>query len=106
MTIHSGDAVNPERDAFIRELLDRAAQIRLPELFAGHPDALWHVPNRHGVSVIALRTLSLTPDQLIKIMTYLVQYVLADQLDVAMVFRDRLEWEPLSNLNDSDLRYF
>lgn len=33
MTVHSGDDLNPERDAFICDLLDRAAQIRLSELF-------------------------------------------------------------------------
>lgn len=104
MTVHSGDDVNPERDAFIRDLLDRAAQIRMPELFAGHPDALWHVANRHGVSVIALRTPSLSHEQLLEIMRYrLVQYLLANQLDADVVFREHLNHEPLVNVSPSDI---
>src|SRR5262249_19016288 len=104
MTVHSGDDVNPERDAFIRELLDRAAQIRMPELFAGHPEALWHLPNRNGVSVIVLRTPSLRHDQLIKILTYrLTQYVLADQLDTDVIYRRRLQHEPASAIGENDI---
>jgi hypothetical protein len=50
---------------YVRDLLDRAAAVRLPELFASpHPDALYQLPNRHGVSVVALRTSSLSQEQL------------------------------------------
>ncbi len=94
-----------EVEAFVRELIDRASRLRLPELFTGeHPDALWRVPNRHGVSVIAFRTPSLTRDQLIGIMTYrLAQYLLANQLDPRLIFEHRLEHEPLSNVSSEDI---
>ncbi len=96
---------NPDAEAHIRRLLDRASAQRLPDLFANPPpDALFHLPNRHGVSVVAVRTQSLKEDQLLKIMTYrLAQYVMADQLDPLLIYEKRLESEPLSNASAEDI---
>jgi len=98
-------ALDQEVESFTRGLIDRGARIRLPELFAGdRADALWWVPNRQGVSVIALRTPSFTREQLVDIMTYrLVQYLLANQLDPQLIFDTRMEHEPLSNASSEDI---
>src|SRR5262245_24046993 len=75
--------LEPTVDVFVRDLLDRAAAIRLPELAHGtQPEALHRVDNRHGVTVVALRTRQLTSSQRHAILQYrLAQYLLADQLD-------------------------
>src|SRR6266568_1083114 len=60
-----------EHEAFLRGLVAKAAQIRVPELFTNKPaNALYYVSNRSGVSVVALRTADLSREQLIKILTY------------------------------------
>ena len=95
----------PEVAAFIGKLLDRAAAVRLPELFNGpHPEALWRVADRHGVSVIGLRTPDLREAQLIGIMRYrLAQYLWANQLDPEVIYRAGLEHEPLSGVTERDV---
>lgn len=96
---------DPRCEAFIRCLLDKAARQRLPELFTGeHPDALYYIRNRNGVSVIALRTPSLSQDQLIKIMTYrLAQYVAINFVDARMVYEAGMEHEPLSSVSKDEV---
>jgi CRP-like cAMP-binding protein len=96
---------NTPAEAYVRNLLDRAAALRLPELFASPPsDALYYLPNRHGVSVVVLRTTSLNHDQLIKIMTYrLAQYIAINYVDTQMVYETRLEHEPLTNVSPDDI---
>lgn len=98
-------AADPELESFIGDLLDRAGRLRLPELFTGnHPEALWQVPNRQGVSVVALRTPGLTEPQLIGILTYrLAQYLMANELDPQLIFERRLTHEPLSNVSTADI---
>src|SRR5262249_61900190 len=88
---------DPERDAYISALLDRAAAIRLPELFQGdHPDSLWLVRDRHGVSTVVMRTTSLTREQLVAIMTYrLAQNLMAHQLDARQIYEHRVQQETL-----------
>ena len=62
---------NPEAAAFINDLIETAARQRLPDLFAGeHPDALYHVPDRNGVSVLVVRTPQLSEEHLVKLMKY------------------------------------
>src|SRR5262249_45826540 len=79
------------------QLLDRAALVRLPELFRDvHPDTLYQLRDREGVSVTALRTSSLHPEQLVKILTYrLAQYVTIDFVDRQLVYQEGLEHEPV-----------
>lgn len=92
-------------DAFIRALLDRAALLRLPELFREiHPEALYQLRNREGVSVTALRTSSLDREQLVKIMTYrLAQYAAIDFVDRQVICQEGLEHEPLDSVSPDDV---
>src|SRR5262245_45385327 len=92
-------------EAFIRQLLDRAALVRLPELFRDvHPDTLYQLRDREGVSVTALRTSSLDPGQLVKILTYrLAQYVTIDFVDRQLVYQEGLEHEPVESVAADDI---
>src|SRR5262245_38384018 len=93
-------------DAFFRRLLDKSARQRLPELFTSSPhgDALYHIHDRGGVSVVALRTSSLTHDQLIQIMTYrLAQYVMLGYVNNSTVYEAGLEYEPLEYVDPDDI---
>src|SRR5687767_8638148 len=98
-----------ERDltvaAYVHGLLERADGVRLPELFTSrHPDALYHLPNRHGVSVIALRTTSLSQEQLTQILTYrLAQYLLVDLVDPSSLYENQINHDPLSNVTANDI---
>jgi len=97
--------LDPAAEACVDALLDRAAGLRLLELFTNpHPAALYHLPNRHDVSVIALRTTGLCQNQLSTIMTYrLAQYVITQQVDARMVYAARMEHEPLSSVSPDDI---
>jgi hypothetical protein len=90
---------------YVRELLDRAAAVRLPELFASpHPDALYQLPNRHGVSVVALRTSSLSQEQLIHILTYrLAQYLITGMIDADVIYQTQMPHEPFSSVSANDI---
>lgn len=105
------DAVPGERDpgaeAFFRRLLDKAAALHMPELFAAPPaGALYHLRDRHGVGVVALRTTSLSREQLLGIMTYrLAQYVVLDYVNRKMVYEAGLEHESLENVAPGDVHF-
>jgi len=96
---------DPEVDAYIQELLRKAANIRLPELFQTKPpNALYYVSNRGGVSVVALRTTALTEDQLVRILTYrLAQYLAINFVDPSIVHQRRLTHEPLASSSPSEV---
>jgi hypothetical protein len=84
---------DPPVAAFFARLLERSAALRMPELFRSPPPgALFHLPDRHGVGVVALRTTDLTREQLVGIMTYrLAQYVVLDYVNKRMVYEAGLE---------------
>ena len=96
---------DPEVDAYIQELLRKAADIRLPELFrTRHSDALYYLSNRGGVSVVALRTTALTEDQLVSILTYrLAQYLAINFVDPSIVYQRRLTHEPLTSSSPGEV---
>ena len=98
-------APNPTAEPFVRRLIDGAGGFRLPELFVeASCDALYHLPDRHGVSVVALRASSLGEEQTGKLMTYrLVQYVFAGQVDATTAVAAGWEQEPRSGLAPSDI---
>ena len=76
------------------------------ELFASKPsNALYHLLNRGGVSIVALRTADLSREQLIKILTYrLAQYVAVNFVEHQMVYKARMEHDPLSDVSSDDVR--
>jgi Cyclic nucleotide-binding domain len=84
---------------FVPALFERARAIRLPELVGERPaKALYYLPDRGGVCVVALYTRDLTEQQLLKILTYrLAQYVAVDFIDVDKAAESRMEHEPFSN---------
>ena len=96
---------DPEVDAYIQEVLRKAADIRLPELFRTRSsDALYYLSNRGGLSVVALRTTALTEDQLVSILTYrLAQYLAINFVDPSIVHQRRLTHEPLASSFPSEV---
>jgi len=101
------EPISAEAKQYVQRLIDDVAQLRLPELFTGdYPDARYRIKNRNGVSVVALPTTSLTPEQHIKLMRYrLAQYLSVGFIDPEMVYQKRLEHEPLTNLRPRDAHY-
>jgi hypothetical protein len=96
---------DPQVEPFIQQLLDRSARQRLPALFQAPPtDALARLANREGVSVVAVRTRSLTHDQLLQILTYrLAQYILLRYFDPRLVYEARLQHEPVDQVAPDDV---
>jgi len=96
---------HPEAAAFISNLIDTAARARLPDLFAGdHPDALYRVPDRNGVSVLVVRTPQLSEEHLVKLMKYrLAQYLAVNFVDTDMIYAARIEYEPLAGVSPHDV---
>ena len=92
-------------DAWVAGLIDAAAAIRLPELFAKqHPDSIFSVNDRHGISVTTLRTTSLTEHQLRELMRFrMAQYLEVNFVDANVVFQKRLEHEPLDAAKPNDV---
>src|SRR5258708_2588251 len=96
-----------EAAAFINDLIETAARQRLPDLFAGeHPDALYHVPDGNGVSVLVVRTPQLSAEHLVKLMKYrLAQYLAVNFVDTDMIYQARMEYEPLSGVSPHDVHF-
>ena len=92
-------------DGYIAGLVEAAAAIRLPELWAKpHPKAIYTVANRGGIGVTVLRTSDLTDDQVVALMQYrLAQYIEANFVEPNVVYERRLTHEPLENLNRDDI---
>ncbi len=97
----------PEAAAFIGDLIETAARQRLPDLFAvEHPDALYRVRNRNGVSVLVVRTPQLSEEHLVKLMKYrLAQYLAVNFVDTEMIYQARMEYEPLSGVSPRDVHF-
>ncbi|MGH2541812.1 MAG: hypothetical protein ACRDIB_03385, partial [Ardenticatenaceae bacterium] len=105
MTTESESSLLPQVERFVRQIIEDASKQRLPELFSGdYPNAVYRVPDRNGVGVIALRTSDLTEEQLIKIMRYrMAQYLAVNFVDTGLVYEGQIEHEPLENLSPDDI---
>lgn len=95
---------SPEVGAWVTQMVERAAAIRLPGLTAGHPDAIHATIDRNGVTTVVLRTPALQEEQLIDLMKFrLAQYLAVNFVDPAMVFAEGIEHEPLSGVSEHDI---
>jgi hypothetical protein len=91
-------------DVFLKELLFRSADARIPELFQKHQGALYATANRAGISVVALETKSLSPEQLEAILVYrLAQYVLCQQVDGQIAYASGVAQEPMTGVSSTDI---
>lgn len=99
--------LRPEVADYVRHVEEMAAGLRVPDLFARpHPQALYHLANRHGVSALALRTRHLTMDQLTAILTFrLAQYVHLGYRDAELSYNTGLTHEPLDSVGPDDVHY-
>jgi cyclic nucleotide-binding protein len=96
---------HPEVEACVRGLIDQAAADRLPELFSDlAARAVYHLPNRHGVSVVLFRSHDLSEEQVIRLLKYrLAQYLSTGFVDPEMVYETQMEHEPLANVRPNDI---
>jgi hypothetical protein len=92
-------------DAYVAGLVEAAAEIRLPELFARpHKDAILSVADRQGIAVTALRTSSLSEEQLVSLMRFrLAQYLEVNFVEANVIYERRLEHEPLEGVYPNDI---
>lgn len=97
------DDANAEQ--YVASLVAAAAEIRLPEIFGRpHPEAVFLVPNRHGINVTALRTKSLTEEQLLALMRFrLAQYLDVNFVNGQLVYEQRMEHEDASGVKPDDI---
>ncbi len=92
-------------ESYVAGLVEAAAAIRLPGLFAKpHPNAILSVQDRGGISVTALRTTDLTEEQLVELMRFrLAQYLEVNFVEPTVVYEQRLEHESLDNVYPNDV---
>jgi hypothetical protein len=103
---HCGqDDADPQLGRFVDAIIREVAELRLPDLQAvSDTDVLYRQPERHGVSVVALRTTSLRESQLIGLLKYrMAQYLLTGFFDPSLVYRRRLTHEPLAEVAADDV---
>jgi Cyclic nucleotide-binding domain len=92
-------------DAYIAGIVAAAAEIRLPSLFAkARQDAIFSVPDRQGIAVTALKTTSLSEEELVALMRFrLAQYVEVNFVDANAIYERRLDHEPLDGVYPDDI---
>lgn len=89
--------MTPEAESWGNGIVAKAAELRLPSLFAGRPE-------RHGIATAALPTRALADDELRAIMQYrLAQYLSVRFVDGERVYAQQLEHEPLSHAGPDDV---
>ncbi|HTE17652.1 MAG TPA: cyclic nucleotide-binding domain-containing protein [Armatimonadota bacterium] len=83
--------------------------MRLPALFTGgRAGVVYRVPDRHGVSTIALRRSAMADEELVSLLRYrLGQYVhpSISIIDPRLVYESRMEHEPLENEAPGDIHF-
>lgn len=86
-------------------VVEAGSTARLPRMLT--PDvagALLMVPDRHGVTCVAIRTADLNEDEILAILRYrLAQYLLVGFVDPVLVQQDHLEHEPRSGVHPGDV---
>jgi Cyclic nucleotide-binding domain len=97
--------LEPAGAEWIGRLVDDAAKIRLRSLFeASREGAVYRVPDRSGIGVVALPTSGLGSDELLALMRYrLAQYLESDFVDGRVVYEQRLEHEPVDAVSGEDI---
>jgi len=88
-----------ERNRYVERLIDSGCDISLPELTkGGWTKALYSVRDRRGVGVMALATADLSDRQRHALLRFrFAQYLAVGFVDRDVVWRERLEQEPVSD---------
>jgi hypothetical protein len=83
---------------YLEQLVEMGSAIALPELTRGRwPGALYRVPDRNGVAVIALPGAALAEEQERALLRFrFAQYLAAGFVDPGLAYRERMRQEPLS----------
>lgn len=100
----SGPAVSAAAQRHAAAVMEAAGTIRLRELFGDPAGAIYHLADRHGISVTAVRTRALDHEQLVALMRYrLAQYLAIGFVDAERVYREHLHHEPLDHVAPDDV---
>jgi hypothetical protein len=92
-----------EPDPFIKDILDEARVLRLPELCRPRADALYEV-SRGDLKVVALRTTALTEAELDRILLYrFAQYLNVGFVNAPLVVEHGWRREPTGNVTERDV---
>ena len=101
----SWETGDPQVDGYVHELIDRAAQARLPQLFQDGRETLYRL-ERAGVSVIVVKTPGLSEAELKAVMAYrLAQYLVVHFVDPRMIAEARMEHEPIARVSPEDVHF-
>jgi CRP-like cAMP-binding protein len=96
--------LSPEAERWSAAITAAAAQIKLPGLFAPRGDAVYQLPNRHGVAVTGIQTHALRENELLDIMRYrLAQYLGVRFVDAERIAAQQITHEPLAHALPNDL---
>ena len=97
--------LRPEVQDYVNNLVDSAAEIRMPELLEiDDPAVVYRLENRNGVGAVLLPTTLLSEEQITKLLTYrIAQYMAVNFVDTEAAFEQQLQHEPRSAIKDDDL---
>jgi cyclic nucleotide-binding protein len=101
----SWETGDPKVDGYVGELITRAAEARLPQLFSDTRDAIYRL-ERNGVTVLAVPTPALSEAELKGIMAYrLAQYLVVHFVDARMIYEAQMEHEPIAKVAPNDIHF-
>jgi hypothetical protein len=100
-------SISDEAKQFANNLLEKASHEHLSDLFASPPpQTLYYLPNRNGISVIAVPTRGMTTEQLIRLQRYrLAQYVTIGFVDAQATYERGMDYEPLDFIGPEDIHF-
>jgi hypothetical protein len=90
-------------EAFVSEILEEARALRLPQLFSARNDVLYET-TRNGVAVVAVRTATLSDEELDGLLLYrLAHYLKVGFVNVPLVVERRWRREPMTGVTSEDV---
>jgi hypothetical protein len=94
-----------ETEAFVQELIEAAADLRMPELVAARwRGALYEMHDRHGITTIAAPTAALEERQVLTLLSYrLAQYLAIGFVSPWVAYAHKLRHEPRSKIAEDDI---
>lgn len=109
-----GDAMQPTLDLptmpssvepFIQNLFREAESLRLYDVFTSpHPQNLYYVLDRSGITTIARPTHAFSSQQMERILAYrLANYVIAGQVDPTVAYKHKMMHDPLTHVQPDDI---
>jgi hypothetical protein len=104
----SRDSLMNARERYAERLIEDGSAIALPEIRAASlPDAVYHVRDRGGLGVVAIRETALDEHQLDALSRFrFAQFMAAGYVDEEVAFGERLDRCPLPSYASPDTVHF